>query len=142
MSEPNVEELPKSFNHEINVQRICLPSNGIDISSPLAESFERCPYFIIVDLNHQKITTFLNDAQTAARGGDIQTAQLVIDEQIETVIVPEIGSSTLNILQKAGKRVYLGIDGTILENINLLSQGRLVEIKIIDKISQTFIGGV
>lgn len=130
MLEVNVEELPKGLPLKINGLKTCLPSNGIDISSPLAESFERCSYFVIVDLNRQEITSFLNYFQTFPRGEDIQTAQMIIDQQVETVIVPEIDSNTLNILQKAGIKVYLGVDGTVRENIILLSLGRLVEIKI------------
>ncbi|MFX1284920.1 MAG: NifB/NifX family molybdenum-iron cluster-binding protein [Promethearchaeota archaeon] len=130
MAEINAEETPKGFPLKLNGLKTCLPSNGIDTSSPLAESFERCSYFVIADLNRQEITSFVNYVQTFPRGESIQTAQMIIDQQVETVIVPEIDSSTLNILQKAGIKIFLGIDGTIQENIDLFSQGRLVEIKI------------
>ena len=129
MSINNVEELPKDFNLKIKTLRTCIPSNSIDLSSPLSNSFERCSYFIIMDFNSQKTTAFLNDFQTAPRGVDIQTAQMMTDQQVEAVIVPENNSNALNMLQKAGIKTYLGIDGTIQENISLFRQNRLVEIK-------------
>lgn len=133
MAKINVEELPKVFNLEVNIMKTCLPSNGTDLSTLLADSFEYCSYFVLVDANQQKIITFiLNDAQTAARGACVLTAQLIIDQKVQTIITPKIDSLTLKILQKAGIRIYLGINGTLRENIDLLSQGRLVEVRIAD----------
>ncbi len=131
MAKIHVEELPKAFNLELNMMKTCLPSNGTDLSTPLASSFEYCSYFVIVDANQQKILTFiLNDAQTAARGASILTAQLIINQNVQTIITPEIDSLTLNILQKAGIRIYLGTNGTLRKNVDLFRQGRLVEVKI------------
>ncbi len=133
MAKIDVEELPKTFNLEVNIMKTCLPSNGTDLLTPLAESFEYCDYFVIVDANQQKIITFiLNDAQTAARGACVLTAQLIIDQKVQTIITPEIDSLTLNILQKAGIKIYLGTDGTLQENIDLFCQGRLAEVRIAD----------
>ncbi|MFX0182336.1 MAG: NifB/NifX family molybdenum-iron cluster-binding protein [Candidatus Hodarchaeota archaeon] len=138
MTETNVEELPKRIELRPNVMKICLPSNGIDLSTSLASSFERCSYFVTVDSDQQEtFTTFLNDAQTAARGASIQAAQLLIDQQVELVITPQIDSIALNILQRAGIKTYLGVDDTIQENINLVLQGRLVEIRIVKDSSNT-----
>ncbi|MFX1505758.1 MAG: NifB/NifX family molybdenum-iron cluster-binding protein [Promethearchaeota archaeon] len=133
MAKINVEELPKAFDFKVNTMKTCLPSNGTDLSTPLAGSFEYCSYFVLVDANQQKIITFiLNDAQTAARGVCVLTAQLIIDQKVQTIITPEINSATLNILQKAGIRIYLGTNGTLWENIDLFRDGRLVEVKIAD----------
>ena len=128
MAVVNVEELTKKFVNEVN--KTVFPSNGKNLSTPLASTFERCSYFVIVNSNQENaVTAFLNDAQTAARGADIQAAQLLVDQQIEIVITLQIDFVALNILQKAGIRVYLGIDGTIQENIDLYQQRKLVEIR-------------
>jgi len=133
MAKINVEETPKTFNFEVNIKKTCLPSNGTDLSTPLAASFEYCSYFVIADANQQKIITFiLNDAQTAARGACILTAQLIIDQKVQTIITPKIDSLTLNILQKAGIRIYLGNNGTLQENLDLFRQRRLVQVRIAD----------
>lgn len=131
MAEINVEALPKAFSLEQNVMKTCFPSNGKGLSTPLASSLERCSYFVIVDSNQETgVTTLLNDAQTAARGAGIQVAQLIIDQQIKAVIVLEIDSIAFDILLKAGIKIYLGIDGTVQENLDLFCQGRLVKIRI------------
>ena len=136
MTKINAEELPKAFDLEVNTMKTCLPSNGTDLSTPLASSFEQCSYFVLVDADQQKINTFiLNDAQTAARGACVLTAQLIIDQKVQTIITPEINSATLNILQKAGIRIFLGTNGTLRENIDLFRQKRLVEVKISDEIN-------
>ncbi|MFX0151294.1 MAG: NifB/NifX family molybdenum-iron cluster-binding protein, partial [Candidatus Hodarchaeota archaeon] len=56
--------------------------------------------------------------------------QLLIDHQVEIVISPVIDSKSYIILQNAGIKIYLGINGSIKENIESLHQKKLVELKI------------
>ncbi|MFX0210792.1 MAG: NifB/NifX family molybdenum-iron cluster-binding protein [Candidatus Hodarchaeota archaeon] len=115
----------------MNKIKIGLPSNGEDISSFFANTFERCSYFVIMESTRPKaIITFLNYAQSAARGAGIQSAQSLVDQHVKAVITPQIGSDALDILQDEGIRIYMGIVGTIQENIEAFLQGRLVEIKM------------
>lgn len=115
----------------MNKTKIGLPSNSEDLSSLLANTFERCFYFVIVESDRQEvIITFLNCAQSAARGAGIQTAQSLVDQQVEIVITMRIGSDALGVLQDEGIRIYMGIVGTLQENIEAFRQGRLVEIKM------------
>jgi len=121
--------------------RICLVSDGKDLSTPLASTFERCPYFMIVNLDQEEmVTSFLNDAQTAPRGAEIQTAQLLVDHRVEIVITPQIGINALNVLQIAGIRIYLGNSGTLQENIDAYCQGKLVETKMAIHLSEPKMG--
>jgi predicted Fe-Mo cluster-binding NifX family protein len=111
--------------------KIALPTNGEDLSTYISNSLERCLHFIIVDSDKQEAAkSFLNCAQIAARGAGIQIAQSLIDQQVEIVITPQIDSEALSYLQNAGIGIYLGIEGSLKENIEALSQKRLVEIKL------------
>ena len=111
--------------------KIGLPSNGFSLSNSLPLVFERCRYFIIIDLDKQEmVVPIMNDAQTVSRGVEIQVVQLLVDNQVEIIITPEIEERTLYALQIAGIEVYLAIAGTIQENIDAYRQGRLVETKI------------
>ena len=111
--------------------KISLTSDGKDLLSPLASTFERCSYFIIVDSNREDLViSFLNYAETAPRGAEIQAAQFFVDHRVEVVITLQIGTNALNVLQIAGIRVYLGNGGTIQENIDAYHQGRLIETKL------------
>jgi len=131
MAETDVVELPKQFDLDSKTKKTALPSNGNDLSTPLDSTFERCFNFVIVNSGQEKIiTTFLNDVQTAARGADIQAAQLLIDQRVEVVITPKISFSALKVLQRAGIKIYLGVVGTLQENIDLYRQRRLVETSI------------
>lgn len=126
--EINVEELPNTYNHEPEIVKVCFPSDGKDLSTPLANSIERCSYLVIVDSNElNEVKILLNDVQTAARGASIQIAQLIMNEHINAVIVHEVDSIAYNILAKAGIRIYLGTDGAIQENLDLFRQNKLVE---------------
>jgi predicted Fe-Mo cluster-binding NifX family protein len=111
--------------------KISLISDGKDLSSPLASTFERCSYFIIVDSNREDLViSLLNYAETTPRGTEIQAAQLLVDNLVEVVITPQIGINALNVLQIAGIKVYLGNAGTLQENIDAYRQGKLIETKL------------
>ena len=111
--------------------KISFVSEGKDLLSPLAPTFERCSYFIVVDLNREdSVKSFLNDAETAPRGAEIQAVQLLVDHRVEAVITLQISTNALNVLQIAGIRVYLGNAGTVQENIDAYRQERLIETKL------------
>ncbi|UCG03748.1 MAG: NifB/NifX family molybdenum-iron cluster-binding protein [Candidatus Heimdallarchaeota archaeon] len=116
----------------MNISIIGIPSNSGDISNPLANTFERCNFFIIVESKRPEvIRTFLNCAQTAARGAGIQTAQSLVDQHVKAVITLQIGLDAFYILQEKGIRIYIGIMGTIKENIETFNQRRLIELKMV-----------
>ena len=108
--------------------KIGLPLDGKNLSSHIASNFERCAFFGIYnsDLKHD-ITIIINDAQTVARGAEDQVVNLLIEQNIGILITPNIDSIALNLLLKAGVRVYLAIEGTFRENIDAFQQGRLIE---------------
>ena len=111
--------------------KIGLPSNGQDFLSPMASSFERCNYFVIVDSDkHEVLISLLNSAQTVSRGAECQAAQLLTEQKIEMIITPTIGSTLLRVLQNNGIRTYFCIMGTVEDNVLALCQGQLVEIKL------------
>ena len=113
------------------MMKISLVSNGKNLSSPLASSFERCSFFILLNLNlEESVTSLLNYAETAPRGAEIQAAQLLVDHHVEVVITPQIGKIALNVLKIAGIKVYLGNAGTIRENIDAYRKERLIETKL------------
>jgi predicted Fe-Mo cluster-binding NifX family protein len=117
---------------------IGLPSNSQDFLSPLASSFERCNYFVIVDSDkYEVVTSFLNSAQTAARGAECQAAQLLAEQKVNSVITPKIGLIALRVLQNMGIKIYFSIMGTGKDNVLALCQGRLVEIKLGDRLRYT-----
>lgn len=121
--------------------KISIVSDGKDLLSPLASTFERCPCFIIINLNREEsITSFLNDAETAPRGAEIQAAQLLVDHRVDVVITPQIGINAFNVLQIAGIQVYLGNAGTLQENVDAYCQGRLVETKMALHLSKPKMG--
>jgi predicted Fe-Mo cluster-binding NifX family protein len=135
MAEIDFEELPKQFNLESRRKKTALPSNGDNLLAPLASTFERCFNFVILNSNQDRvITTCLNDSQAAARGADIQAAQLLVDQRIEVVITPKISFGALKILQKAGVKIFLGVVGSLQKNINLYRKRRLVETIIKEEI--------
>lgn len=116
---------------EVNKTKVGLPSNGKGLLAKLSNTLERCFCFIIVDSDQQEeVISILNYVQIAARGAGTQAAQSLIDHRIEIVIIPQIDCNALNMLLKKGIGIYLGIEGTIKENIEAFNQKRLVKVKL------------
>ncbi len=108
--------------------KIGIPSNGNDLSQAFATVFGRCSHFVIVDSTDQKnITTYPNEARNAAGGAGIQAAQSLINQQVDVVIAPRMGPNAWNVLQGAGVKIFIGINGTLQENIEAYLAGKLVE---------------
>jgi predicted Fe-Mo cluster-binding NifX family protein len=108
--------------------KIGLPSNGNNLSDPFAPIFGRCSYFVIYDSRNNKVvTSYPNGAQNATGGAGIQAAQSMINNQVEVVIAPQLGPNAWNVLQGAGIKIYMGIMGTLQQNIDAFLAGQLNE---------------
>ncbi len=108
--------------------KIGLSSDGNSLTDHFASNFGRCSYFIVYDSTAQEVrTAYSNTAQNAAGGAGIQAAQSMIDNQVETVIAPQMGPNAWNVLKGANIKVYTGITGSIQENIDALLAGQLTE---------------
>ena len=94
--------------------KIGIPSLGENIRFQFAPNFGRCPYFVIYDTTKEEVLNiYMNKAQNASGGAGIQAAQSMIDNQVESVIAPQMGPNAWNVLQNAGIKIYRGIPGTV-----------------------------
>ena len=108
--------------------KIGLSSDGNDLVDSFATNFGRCTYFIVYDSNTREISTsYSNTARNAAGGAGIQAAQSLLNNQVETVIAPQMGPNAWNVFQGANIKVYSGIMGSIQENIDAFLAGKLNE---------------
>lgn len=108
--------------------KIGLSSDGNSLSDSFAANFGRCSYFVVYDTTTKEISTvYSNTAQNAAGGAGIQAAQSLLNNQVETVIAPQMGPNAWDVLQGASIKVYTGIIGSIQENIDAFLGEKLKE---------------
>ena len=107
--------------------RIALSADGRSLYSNIDVKFERCKFFLILDIDKNSLLSFENKTKDRPSeiGGTI--GPLIVREVIDTVITKDIGPSAFKIFKKYGIKIYQA-EGIIVEAVNLLKEGKLKEL--------------
>ncbi|WP_245527626.1 cation transporter dimerization domain-containing protein [Methanotorris igneus] len=104
--------------------RIAIPIESIDkdkFKSKINKKFAFSPYFMFVDISDGKIVgSFIkeNPAKDLERKKGIETANFLIDNDVDVVIVKDIGMGSYNALRNKYARVVKTDKNTVEEAIN------------------------
>ena len=110
--------------------KIAVSSTGEKLNSKVSEVFGRCPYFIIVEIENQKIKkteTIKNKNIEQMSGAGVSTAQLMAEENGKAVITKNIGPRASDVLRQFNITVYYGT-GTAKEVLQKLIDNKLEKI--------------
>ena len=108
--------------------KIAISSSGEDLDSPIDPRFGRCPFFMIVEVEDNKIKdskAIKNTAMMQGGGAGISAAQIVGNEGIDAVIGMNYGPRAFGVLSELDIEMYQGVQGTIKENVQQLIDGKL-----------------
>lgn len=105
--------------------RIAVASRGKTMSSSVDDRFGRCPYFLVLDTTSMKTETIENAGQTEKDAAGIRACQMLIDNDINAVVVKNIGHNSLVTLTGAGMDVYIVTSGTVGAAIKKIKGGEL-----------------
>jgi len=113
-----LEEHPRSDSHAEHVpqskgNKICITSKGKDLEAEVDPNFGRSQYFLIVDPETMDFEVVHNHNIEAAQGAGIQSAQLISNKNIGTVLTGSCGPNAQRILQSSGIRVITGTNGKV-----------------------------
>ena len=107
--------------------KIAISSMDKNIESNIAEVFGRCSYFIIVEIENQKIEkteVIENKGIDQTSGAGISAAKLMAEKDVNTVITKNIGPRATDVLKQFNITVYSG-DGIIKEVLQEFIDGKL-----------------
>ncbi len=111
--------------------KIAIPVISNNQETQIDSRFGRASYFMVYD-SETETTNFIdnNNSVNAAHGAGIGASNNLINptNKVDTVITPSCGPKAFNVLQMAGVKVYQPVQGTIKENIQLLLDGKLVQL--------------
>ena len=113
-----------------NNMKIAVSSMDKNIDSNIAEIFGRCPYFIIAEIENQKIekTEAIENKNTEQMSGaGISTAQLMAEKNVNAVITENVGPRALDVLKQFSIEIYFG-KGAIKEALQEFIDGKLEKI--------------
>jgi len=91
--------------------KICITSKGKDLEAEIDPNFGRAQYFLIVDPETMDFEVIDNPNVEAAQGAGIQTAQLITNKNVGTVLTGNCGPNAQRVLQSSGIRMITGVTG-------------------------------
>lgn len=103
--------------------RIAITATGPDLNSGVDPRFGRCAYFIIVDPQTMKYESIENPNISLGGGAGIQSAQLMAQEEVDTVLTGNCGPNAFRTFEAAGVQVITGVSGSIQEAVNQYNSG-------------------
>ena len=107
--------------------KVVVSSTGKELSSPSSPSFGRCPVFLFVDTDSMQFEAIENPNTAVGGGAGIQSAQLMSDKGVQTVLTGNCGPNAERALSAAGVKLYTGITGAVAEAIELFKAGKLTQ---------------
>ena len=108
--------------------KIAISATGRGLGSNIDVKFERCSFFIILDIGENSLLSFENKKKDSPHeiGGAI--GPLIAKEGIDTVITKDIGPTAFDIFKRYGIKIYQA-EGIVEEAVRRLKEGRLKELK-------------
>ena len=106
--------------------KIAVSASGQEMSSPVDMRFGRAPWFIIVDTESEEWRAIENKQNMqAAQGAGIQSAECVAGQEVEAVLTGHCGPRAFGVLNAAGVKMYIGVEGTVSEAVERFKKGEL-----------------
>lgn len=105
--------------------KIAITSSGPDLDAEVDPRFGRCQYFLIVELNDLSFEAIENSNIAVGGGAGIQSAQLMAEKGVKTVVTGNCGPNAYQTLSAAGIEVIVGAAGIVREALERYRRGEL-----------------
>lgn len=103
---------------------ICSQGEGLD--AEVDSRFGRCPYFVIVDLETDRVEATPNPAVTSGHGAGPKAAQHLADKNVEAVCAHHVGPNAWSAMNACGIDIYtMDVSKTVGDVVADFQEGRL-----------------
>ena len=104
---------------------IAIPVEIDSKESLVSEHFGRSNYFLIYNSEEKEYKFVENSAAKSSGGAGIKAAQIVVDENTEVLVSPQLGQNAADVINGAKIKIYKAQVGSIKENLQALEEGKL-----------------
>jgi len=117
--------------------KVCITSQGDDLSAEVDTRFGRARYFVIYDDETEEFEVVDNQQNMNAAGGaGVQSGTNIVDKGCDWVISGHIGPKGLSVLKAGGVKIAIGAEGTVEEAIQAFKDGKLKRVDDADVASR------
>lgn len=103
--------------------KIAVTSTGSDLSSTVEARFGRCAFFIILDTDTMEFEAIENPNIALGGGAGIQSAQLMSQKGVKTVLTGNCGPNAFQTFGAAGIQVITGVSGIVGDAVEQFKAG-------------------
>ncbi len=93
--------------------KIAVTSTGPTLDDNVESRFGRCTYFLIIDTDTMQYEAIENPNTALGGGAGIQSAQLMSEKGVTTVLTGNCGPNAFNVFGQAGIQVIVGVSGPV-----------------------------
>ena len=111
---------------------VAIPVDDNFIEGNISLSFGRAPYFLIYNTESKEEKFVVNDAANSKGGAGIKAAQIIVDNDADSIITPRCGENAAEVIKAANIDIFKNIGESIIENISSLNENKLPMLNQID----------
>jgi predicted Fe-Mo cluster-binding NifX family protein len=115
----------KSKNLKGKAMKVAVSAVDNNLDAQVDPRFGRAGYFLIIETDSLVYESIENPNVNALGGAGIQSAQLVIDKGITSVLTGKCGPKAFEVFQKAGISIYEDIEGSVREAVKTFQSDKL-----------------
>ncbi len=106
--------------------KIAISALGPEIKDGASTRFGRAPYFLIIEADDISLVESIKNPNVDAGGGaGVQSAQLMVDRNVEAMLTGNCGPRAFQVFEAAEIKVFVGAEGSIEENVEKFKSGTL-----------------
>ena len=103
--------------------KIAVTSTGPTLDDNVEARFGRCAYFLIIDTDTMQYEAIENPNIALGGGAGIQSAQLMSEKGVTTVLTGNCGPNAFNVFGQAGIQVIVGVSGVVRNAVEQFKTG-------------------
>lgn len=107
--------------------KVVVTSKGNNIEADVDPRFGRCKYLMFVDTETMDAEIVSNESASAMGGAGIQTAQNVVNKNVDAVITGNIGPNAYRTLSAGDVKVFTDAVGSVKNVVEQFKKGELDE---------------
>lgn len=105
--------------------KIAIAGTAPSLDAQVEMRLGRAQYFLIVDTDTMEFETFENPNMAAGGGAGIQTARMLAERNVTSVLAGNCGPNAFRVFGAAGIDVITGVSGDIRTVVEHYKQGKL-----------------